>query len=197
MVRVNVPTARSVLSLLSPKPSKKELEASKKDAEARARQEWERAIPLGGNPADVYGIDVAWSIGDIAENGIGSSRRKVLEQLSSTWAAGDDAGQQMEQMILKSRNSLREVLERASRGEAVRIWYSHNPDEICGFYWLLTQFQSVSTHGPIYSCPQSAQYMLSNCRNGNILIKTRFVLISDGAKYLRGNGDGIFPCSRK
>ena len=134
-----------------PKPSKKELEAAKKDAEARARQEWERAIPLGGNPADVYGIDVAWSIGDIAENGIGSSRRKVLEQLSSTWAAGDDAGQRMDQMILKSRNSLREVLERASRGEAVRIWYSHNPDEICGFYWLLTQLQSVSPHGPIYS----------------------------------------------
>ena len=74
----------------------------------------------------------------------------MLEQLSSTWAAGDDAGQRMDQMILKSRIRCRKFWN-ALRGEVYGSGTVIIPDEICGFYWLLTQLQSVSPHGPIYS----------------------------------------------
>ena len=63
-------------------PSKEELEAAQREADARARREWENAVPLGGNPGDVFCIDVAWSMGDIADSDISDGRRAVLEQVS-------------------------------------------------------------------------------------------------------------------
>ena len=70
------------------------------------------------------------------------------------------------------------------------IWYSHNPDEICGFYWLLGSSKSLQS-----------QYMLSNCRNGNTLPITPFHWLGRNlarrmGKYLPCNGGqtGIIKC---
>lgn len=60
--------------------SPEELETLKADAELQAHRKWETSIPLGGNPADVYCIDVAWSMGDISDDEIGNNRKSVLEQ---------------------------------------------------------------------------------------------------------------------
>ena len=59
--------------------SPEELETLKADAELQAHRKWETSIPLGGNPADVYCIDVAWSMGDISDDEIGNNRKSVLE----------------------------------------------------------------------------------------------------------------------
>lgn len=133
------------------KPSKKELESVKKEIESQARREWESAVPLGGNPADVYCIDVAWSIGDISDDEISNSRRSVLEQSSPVCPNGEDNERHIEEMLRTGQNALHEILERTSRGEPVRIWYSHNPDEMCGFYWLLAQLRKQPVLGSIYA----------------------------------------------
>ncbi|GAA6408752.1 hypothetical protein K040078D81_28690 [Blautia hominis] len=46
---------------------------------------------FGETPEDVLGIDVAWSMGDIFDNGIGDSRRSVLEQVSYIWLTAPPA----------------------------------------------------------------------------------------------------------
>ena len=53
--------------------------------------------------------------------------------------------------LRSAKTALHEILDRASRGEPVRIWYSHNPDEICGFYWLLAQLKKLPAIGSIYA----------------------------------------------
>ncbi|MEA4955346.1 MAG: DUF3658 domain-containing protein, partial [Pseudoflavonifractor sp.] len=42
--------------------------------------------------------------------------------------------------ILETANqNLSAVRERAKAGESLRIWYSNQPDELCGLYWFMDQ----------------------------------------------------------
>ena len=129
--------------------SPEELETLKADAELQAHRKWETSIPLGGNPADVYCIDVAWSMGDISDDEIGNNRKSVLEQAFFVWPNREDNEQYILETLRSAKTALHEILDRASRGEPVRIWYSHNPDEICGFYWLLAQLKKLPAIGSI------------------------------------------------
>lgn len=127
-------------------PSKEELQAAQRKADTQVRHKLESAVPLGGDPADVFCIDVAWSIGDISDSDIGDGRRAVLEQASFICP-----NSHIEKSICSSQAALHTILGRAAQGEAVRIWYSHNPDEMCGFYWLLSKMKAAATSGPIYA----------------------------------------------
>jgi hypothetical protein len=123
-------------------PTKEEREAAQRDAEEQARLSWESATPLGGNPGDVYGFNLALSIGDIAGNTLGSQRQQVLEQLYSTFpqARGDEMAQDL---LQRAKANLHTVCERVAAGEALRIWYSDQPDELCGLYWFMTQLNGL------------------------------------------------------
>lgn len=101
--------------------------------------------------ADAYCIDVLWSIGDISDDGIGSLRRRVLEQATFADSYGENADQCIDKRLQTALNALQIIQKRVADGEPLRIWYSHNPDEICGFCWLLAQLQEKNVHGSIYS----------------------------------------------
>lgn len=58
--------------------SPEELETLKADAELQAHRKWETSIPLGGNPAEVYCIDVAWEHGCISDDEIGNNRQERI-----------------------------------------------------------------------------------------------------------------------
>lgn len=58
------------------KPTEEEIQSAQREAEERERLEWENAVPMGGNPADVYGISIGLSMGDISENVPGEKRRQ-------------------------------------------------------------------------------------------------------------------------
>ncbi|WP_313162609.1 DUF3658 domain-containing protein [Sedimentibacter sp.] len=118
------------------KPSKREIKAAKREAEEKERLAWENAAPLGGNSADICGFSLKLSIGDISEEQPGIKRMQALERLYSIYP--NDEGQQLAQEILKSTNeNLKKVKERIAEGESLRIWYSNQPDEMCGFYWFM------------------------------------------------------------
>lgn len=42
-------------------------------------------------------------------------------------------------IIERAGQNLKKIFERMAAGEAVRIWYSDNPDEHCGLYWFMNQ----------------------------------------------------------
>lgn len=130
-------------------PSKEELYEAQRQAEEKARQDWESAIPLGSKASDAYCFDLSLSIGEITETGIGHQRKEVLNKLRSIWPkqAADD---ELEERILKDQSNLDSLLERCSDREPIRVWYSHNPDEMCGMYWLMSLLRPIKARGPVY-----------------------------------------------
>lgn len=127
-------------------------EAELRDARARAREqhrrEWENAVPMGGKPGDVYGFDLAWSMGEICEDGIGDRRRAVLEKLSGF--DPPEACARLEEKLEAARKALDAVLERCAAGEDVRIWYSHAPDEMCGMHWFMARLGTLKRRGTVW-----------------------------------------------
>lgn len=122
------------------KPTREEIKAAQQEAEERARLEWEKAVPLGGNTRDIYGFHLVLSIGDISETQPGIKRRETLEHLYGA-SFGDIGVQAAQELIKNIHENLEAVRERIAVGESLRIWYSNQPDELCGLYWLLWQLE--------------------------------------------------------
>ena len=117
-------------------PSSNEMKEAQLQAQEQECIAWENAIPLGGKSSDVYCFDMALSVGDISDNEIGEQRKNVLKKMLSVWFV-EDLDYQVEEKIQKIKTTLSSVIERYVAGEEVRIWYSYNPDELCGMYWLM------------------------------------------------------------
>lgn len=120
------------------KPTKEEIKTAMQEAKEKARVAWESATPLGGKTTDIYGFNLVLSIGDISENQPGIKRKQTLEQLYSVYP-NDEGHQAAEKIFKRANEDLKEVRERAETGESLRIWYSDQPDEMCGFYWFMSQ----------------------------------------------------------
>lgn len=112
-----------------------EIQAAQQEAEAQARREWEQGEPMDGNSADVYGFHLGLSIGDISEDIPGPLRQKALEPLYSFYPGENVASE----LLQNAAAQLHDIQNRVSNGEDLRLWYSDQPDELCGLYWLLTQ----------------------------------------------------------
>jgi hypothetical protein len=137
--------SRGICVLFSPngsEPTKEEIEKAERAAEERARLAWESATPLGGNPADIYGFDLALSVGNISENQLGSQRQQVLEQLCSIYP-NVQGSQATQERVQRAEANLQTVLDRVAEGENLRIWYSNQPDELCGLYWFMAQLNQL------------------------------------------------------
>lgn len=124
-------------------PTEEEICAAQREAEKQMRAEWEAATPMGGNPANVYGFSYALSMGDISEDVPGEKRQKVLEWLYSVHSYLDNVSAFVEKMMHRSEAALRDICSRIAAGENVRIWYSNQPDELCGLHWFMAQISHL------------------------------------------------------
>ena len=130
-------------------PSEEEIAQAKRRAEEEHRRKWERARPMGGRAQDVYGFSLGLSLGDISENIPGPIRRQVLCAYCGFSPSVPGIGEQLDRWIDGGAETLRAVLERSAAGEPVRLWYSDQPDELCGFYWLLARLDGLESCGPV------------------------------------------------
>lgn len=130
-------------------PTKEELRKAKNQAEEKARLDWENAIPLGSKRSDIYCFDIALSVGEISETELGLQRLAALEKLLSICPT-NNLSQQLNEKLQGIKKSLTSVLERCAAGEDIRLWYSHNPDEMCGMYWLMSQLRPIKRGGAVY-----------------------------------------------
>ena len=152
-------------------PTEGEIEAARREAEEKELLIWERAVPMGGKAADVYGFNLMLSIGDIAENWPGIKRKQVLEHQFSVYPA-DVAYPLAPDMVNRAIENLKMVSERVTSGESLRIWYSDTPDEMCEFYWFMWHMNEWETHdGQVYivKLPE-----WENGENGDIARKTNW-----------------------
>lgn len=120
------------------KPTKKEIKKARQKAREQDYQSWESAVPLGGKQEDVYSFHLALSYGDISEDIPGDLRRMALEKL---FDVNPDQGDAARQLLNSSNENLKAVLNRASGGEAIRVWYSNKPDELCGLHWFMARLE--------------------------------------------------------
>ena len=116
------------------KPTHRELKNAQHEAEERERKAWERAEPLGGNPADIFGVCHVLDIGDVSEDEPGPKRQQVLEELWRIYPEGVQAAKELSENEVKNMKTVR---QRLLAGEALRIWYGSSPDEVCGLHWMM------------------------------------------------------------
>ncbi len=101
---------------------------------------------------DVYGLELGLSVGDISGEILGEARRKVLYELCHFSPEVPGITRQIEEKIQRDEDGVQAVLSRAAAGEAVRLWYSGQPDELCGCCWLLAKLNGLKgKHGTVYA----------------------------------------------
>lgn len=122
-------------------PTQEEIQAAQKEAEQKEQEAWEAATPLGGSPADVFSFSLGLSMGDISEGALCPQRQEVLEQLFGVFPQGQEA---VSEMLQRAREDFKTVCSRMAKGESVRIWYSSQPDEMCGLFWFLAQLEPMA-----------------------------------------------------
>lgn len=140
------------------KPTQAEIEAAQQRAEAEARRAWESAEPLGGSPRDVYCIDLNLSEGDIAEDVFAPARMNWMQRKLE--ALGDvHALKVLPERLERAQTALDAARTALAAGGEIRVWYSwHNPDEACGFCWLMARLQDVKSGGVRAVClPQQME----------------------------------------
>lgn len=159
------------------KPTKEEVEVAQQEAEEKARLAWESATPLCGNTSDIYGFNLVLSVGDISENQPGIKRKQTLEHLLSVYP--NDEGCQAAQEILKRVNEdLETVRKRVAAGESLRVWYSNQPDEMCGLYWFMGQLNQWKVHGRQVTMVKLPEW--ESDEKGNIVQKSGWGEVAPG-----------------
>lgn len=83
-------------------------------------------------------FDLLLSSGDISEEIPGEKREKTLTRI---WGDADKA----RKTIKICQQNLDRVEEAIRQGEKIRIWYSDNPDALCGFFWLTAMLEKAPT----------------------------------------------------
>lgn len=94
----------------------------------------------------VYGFELGLSMGDISRDVTGPERYDFLCGLCGfrpeEW--------QLERKLKDAHTTLPEILRRSAEGESVRLWYSDQPEELCGFCWMLEQLDGLKERcGPV------------------------------------------------
>lgn len=121
-------------------PTVDELEEAKRELTEKAQSDWEKATPMGGNSSDIYVLGLMLSIGDISENPPGVRRRQTLEHLFNSYP-NDEGDLAAREILGRAAEDLSFIHDRGIAGEPLRIWYSNQPDDMCGLYWLMSLFK--------------------------------------------------------
>ena len=122
--------------------SEEEAEKHQREFEERKRLLELNAKPYEPKHTNVFGLEFVLSIGDISEDKPGILRQQVLESLRRI--TDRETGWELAQRQLQKANSnLEAVISRAIKGEDIRIWYSSQPDELCGLYWLMSKLSKL------------------------------------------------------
>ena len=112
--------------------SPEELVLEQARMEDELRKKHENTVPMEGNIEDILCFPLNLSMGDISDP-FSDSRADFLQSL--VLIAGDQFADVGREMMNTARKSLERL--RSATGP-IRLWFSHQPDEYCGFCHLLT-----------------------------------------------------------
>ena len=73
-------------------------------------------------------------------------------------------------LMEKNYPDLTELRTRAEHGEPLRVWYSQDPDEMAGFFWLMSELEDLEDI-QIHGIELPSYY---ECANGDVIIWERW-----------------------
>ena len=119
-------------------PTPEEISDAQRAAEEQERLEWENAVPMGGNSKDVFGFNLMLSVGDISADDFIGERQKTIESL---WSIYPDGPFDLADELHKRIGAIR---KRVTQDDEVRVWYSNQPDDMCGLYWFMWELEHLA-----------------------------------------------------
>lgn len=101
---------------------------------------------FGFNKNDIYAFPLALSIGNISKDNFWQNRSDTLQSMSVS---------PYRKISFESEiKKLDEVKSRIKDAETVRIWYSCQPDELCGLYWFLYEIRELNAKVFVIELPK-------------------------------------------
>ncbi|MBQ6850572.1 MAG: DUF1835 domain-containing protein [Oscillospiraceae bacterium] len=138
--------------------SRQEMDAHRKAAEEKERINWEKAVLMDIDSRDVVALPFALSTGDVSEDYPSEKRLKYFDQLMSIYPDFND-NKETEKWFGKMQASLDRVLKAVKDNQPVRLWYSDNPDELCGLYHIVYLIDKFNPQAEIHTVKLPAQYI--------------------------------------
>ncbi len=146
-------------------PVAEEIAEAQKQAEIKHRLEWEKAVPMRGSAEDVFGFNLMLSIGDISDDNFIEKRAQVIEKLWSVYPSFPD--DEPFDMLENIRNGMENLLQRITPDDEIRIWYSNNPDELCGLYWFMAELAKFAKQPKAVYVVKLPEYQ---CKGDNTIV---------------------------
>lgn len=120
-------------------PTPEEIYKTEKKAEEQNRLDWENSIPMGGNPEDVFGFNLMLSVGNISSDDFVKGRQETIESLWSIYPDNPSFD-----LVNELHKGIAAIRNRLTQNDDVRIWYSNQPDEMCGLYWFMWELEHLT-----------------------------------------------------
>ncbi|MCH5186110.1 MAG: DUF1835 domain-containing protein [Oscillospiraceae bacterium] len=138
----------SIIFLGEKKPDEADYKEMLDNMEREERKRWKETSPMGGKPEDIFCFPLYLGTGDISEDDFWKKRGECIKKLFdcyNTFEWSDD------KFCDVHRKNLKTLLNKAMQGEDIRVWYSCNPDELCGLYWFADKiYSSDGLTGKVY-----------------------------------------------
>ncbi len=137
--------------------SEQEMENYKRIALEKEKGKWEKAVPMEIDSKDVVALPFGLSTGDISEDYPGEKRQAYMKQLMAIYPEFDNS--EIEKWFGKMQCSLGKVVEAVKNNQPVRLWYSDNPDELCGLYHLVYLIDKINPESEVYTVKLPGEYV--------------------------------------
>ena len=156
-------------------PAQEEIENARREVKEKVRLAWESATPMGGKTSDIYGFNLLLSVGDISENQPGIKRKQTLEHLFSVYPNNEGREAAIE-ILERANEDLRALRKRAAEGATFRVWYSDQPDDMCGLYWFMSLFHQWNAYDRQVSIVKLPAWESDG--NGNVVWKNSWAEVA-------------------
>lgn len=94
---------------------------------------------LVGSTNDIYCFALGLDMGKIADDVFSKERRCVLAEI---------LGEEVD--FSKEEKEFAALIQRLQSGEEIRIWYSDEPNELCGMYWFVSEIAKQKHTGEVF-----------------------------------------------
>lgn len=114
---------------------------------------------IEGSPEEVICLGFMLDVGYL-EGGIESAHRKNIHRVMhfyGKWRNDEEVNNELLARGAEYCNAWKKLEELLRAGESIRIWYSHAPYALCGFYHLCTL---LAEYAPQVSCVELPEYVV-------------------------------------
>lgn len=101
-------------------------------------------VKVEGSPEDVHGIWLCGNVGDISDMSNWKARIDSVNKFFDVYGSDDFEVDWSQKAALQAEELVEKLKYTAETNEKIRIWWSGNSEETCGFYWAMSILQNTN-----------------------------------------------------